>query len=228
MKRIKVIGFDADDTLWENEIYFRESEKKFFELLKEFAPAKEIEKKLYNIETINIPLFGYGVKSFTLSMIETALQISKNKVKADVINQIMEIGREQLEKPVVLLPFVRGVLERLSGNYKLVVVTKGDLLDQELKLQQSGLKPFFHHVEIVSHKTETEYTKVIKHLDIRPNQFMMVGNSIKSDILPVLRSGAKAVYIPHESVWIHEIADAPVGNPKFRQIHSILDLLRFA
>src|SRR5882762_6745456 len=176
----KVIAFDADDTLWDNELYFQETEKKFCELLEDFLPQHTVSRELLQTEIKNISLYGYGIKAFMLSMIETAIRITDKNIKAETIEKIINFGQELLEKPVLLMEGVEEVLKSLKTKYRLVLATKGDLLDQERKLKKSGLADFFHHIEIMSEKMETDYQKLIQHLDIKPNEFMMIGNSLKS------------------------------------------------
>ncbi len=225
-RNIRVIGFDADDTLWVNEPYYRETEGKFCELLKEYLPKDKIEEELFNTEISNLELYGYGIKAFTLSLIETALRISDSKVPSSTIKTIVELGKEQLNKPNHILEGVKQVLEALNPKYKLIVVTKGDLLDQERKLKNSNLLQYFHHIEIMSDKQEDNYKDLLKHLDIKPSEFLMVGNSLKSDIIPVLNLGGYGVFIPFHVTWQHERVDeAEVTSPRFYKVNSILDLL---
>lgn len=228
MNDIKVIGFDADDTLWVNETYFLETEKEFCSLLAPYADTSTVSSALFRTEIQNMPLYGYGVKAYILSVLETAIKISNGSIPADTLQQIITLGKEQLRKPVTLLPGVEQTLSCLHGKYKLIVATKGDLLDQENKLQRSGLEHYFHHVEIMSDKTEKEYRKLLHHLDIRPEQFLMIGNSVKSDILPPLALGCKALYVPSETTWAHERVDEPANHPQFRKalaIDQVLQLL---
>lgn len=221
-KGIEVIGFDADDTLWINETYYLETENEFCRLLAEYGESAKISAELYKTETSNMRLYGYGIKAFTLSLVETALRISNNKVPQDVISKIINLGKEQLDKPLVLLDEVKNVLDHLSQDYRLIVVTKGDLLDQERKLRNSSLEKYFHHIEIMSAKKESDYRKLLKHLDIEPGQFMMVGNSLRSDIIPVLAIGGYAVYVPFHTTWEHEEADEnSITSPRFRKIEKI-------
>ncbi|MEY4936279.1 MAG: hypothetical protein RIS64_2638 [Bacteroidota bacterium] len=227
MKKIKVIAFDADDTLWVNEPYFRATETKFYQLLEDFLPTAELEMELLKIEIKNIPLYGYGIKGFMLSMVETALKVSDGKIGVEVIEKILQYGKEMLEKPVELLDGVKNVLNQLKENYRLVVATKGDLLDQERKLQKSGLESYFHHIEIMSEKREADYSKLIKHLDIAPNAFLMVGNSVKSDILPVLNVGGHAIHVPFHTTWILEKVDVKITNPHFKQVEHISQILPY-
>jgi putative hydrolase of the HAD superfamily len=227
MNEIKVIAFDADDTLWVNEPYFRETEDRFCELLEDYLPHHSVARELLQMEIRNINLYGYGVKGFMLSMIEAAMELSDKTIKVDVIEKIIALGKELLEKPIVLLDEVEDVLQSLQGKYKLVVATKGDLLDQERKLRKSGLEHYFHHIEIMSEKKEADYQKLLKHLDIQPAEFMMLGNSLKSDVLPVLELGGHAVHIPYHTTWAHETIDKDINHANFRQVESIKDVLTF-
>jgi putative hydrolase of the HAD superfamily len=212
---IRVIAFDADDTLWINETYFREAEEKFASLLEDFLPQHAIMKELYRTEISNLSLYGYGIKGFMLSMIETALRISGEKMPIALVEKIIQIGQEMLGKPVDLLPGVREVLQSLQGKYRIVLATKGDLVDQERKLQKSGLEGFFHHIEIMSEKRTSDYEKLIGHLDIQASEFVMIGNSLKSDILPVLELGGYGIHVPFHTTWIHEQVDHEVKHERF-------------
>ncbi len=204
MDNIKVIAFDADDTLWVNEPYFREAENQFAKLLSIYETENKIHQELYQIITENIPLYGYGVKSCILSMIQCATEISNHQLPANITKRILDIGKDMLSKPIELLPGVIDVLAYLSPKYKLIVLTKGDLLDQEKKLERSGLLRYFHHVEVMSEKNTEGYQRILKHLDIAPQNFLMIGNSLKSDVLPVLKIGAKAIHVPYHSIWKFE------------------------
>ena len=212
---IRVIAFDADDTLWVNETYFREAEEKFANILEDFLPQHAIMKELYRTEIGNLGLYGYGIKGFMLSMIETALRISGEKMPIALVEKIIQIGQEMLGKPVDLLPGVREVLQSLQGKYRIVLATKGDLVDQERKLQKSGLEGFFHHIEIMSEKRTSDYEKLIKHLDIQASEFLMIGNSLKSDILPVLELGGYGIHVPFHTTWVHEQVDHEVKHERF-------------
>lgn len=225
MNNIKVIGFDADDTLWVNETYFLETEQAFCSLLSPFADTATVSSALFRTEIQNMPLYGYGIKAYMLSVLETAMKVSNGQVSTDILQQIIRLGKEQLCKPVTLLQGVEETLASLHPHYKLIVVTKGDLLDQEQKLNRSGLAHYFHHVEIMSDKTEKEYNKLLNHLDVRPEQFLMVGNSIKSDILPPLNLGCETVYVPFQTTWMHEQVEAPGTHPRFRKITSIDEII---
>ncbi len=222
---LKVIAFDADDTLWVNEPYFREAEDKFCALLEDYLPHHTVAKELFKTETQNIPLYGYGVKGFMLSMVETALRISNNTVPPIVIEKALEYGKELLDKPLELLEDIEDALQQLKKKYRLVVATKGDLLDQERKLKKSGLEHYFHHIEIMSDKQEADYQKLIKHLDIMPQEFMMIGNSLKSDVMPVLAVGAHAVHIPYHITWAHEAVAETIQHPNFQHVNSVKELL---
>ncbi|MFN8354116.1 MAG: HAD family hydrolase [Spirosomataceae bacterium] len=222
---LKVIAFDADDTLWVNEPYFQEAEKKFCELLEDFLPHHTVERELLQTEIANLPLYGYGVKGFMLSMVETALRVSDGTIGAEVIQKTIQYGKDLLQKPIELLEGVEEVLQVLQGHYRLVVATKGDLLDQERKLQKSGLEHYFHHIEIMSEKREADYRKLITHLDIRPEEFLMIGNSLKSDILPVLNIGGYGVHVPYHTTWALETVEHHVQHPNFYQVKHINELL---
>lgn len=228
-KNIKVIAFDADDTLWVNEPYFREAESQFAKLLSVFETENKIHQELYKKEIGNIPIYGYGVKAFILSMIECGIEVSQGRMTAKMTHEILEIGKAMLQKPIELLDGIQEVLEQLSKKYKLIVATKGDLLDQENKLEKSNLLKYFHHVEVMSEKTEKDYEKLVKHLDITPNDFLMIGNSLKSDILPLINIGANAVHIPFHTTWEFEkIDDGVLQDNSYITLSScrgLLDLL---
>lgn len=225
---IKVIAFDADDTLWVNEPYFRTAEKAFCELLKEYVPEEECNELLYKFEIQNLPLYGYGIKPFVLSLIEAAITISKKKIPLEVVSEIIAIGKEMLQMPVELIDGIEATLAHLSKKYLLVMATKGDLLDQERKLIKSGLEKYFHHIEVMSDKQPKNYQKLITHLDIPPSQFLMVGNSLKSDVLPVLEIGSYAIHIPFHTTWEHEKVEEEVMHCNFKELKlasELIDLL---
>ena len=201
---IKVIAFDADDTLWTNETYFREAEETFAVLLSKYETKTKIDQELFKTEIKNLAIYGYGIKGFVLSMIECALVVSNYKLPQETIRKILDIGKDMLEKPIELLDGVEEVLQGLQGKYRLIVATKGDLLDQERKLEKSNLLQYFHHVEVMSDKKEKDYLKLVKHLDITPSQFLMIGNSLKSDVLPLLNINASAIHVPFHTTWVHE------------------------
>lgn len=223
---LKVIAFDADDTLWVNEPYFRETEEKFCGLLEDYVPHHTAAQELFKTEMQNLALYGYGVKGFMLSMVETALRVSNNTAPPGIIEKAISYGKDLLERSIELLDGMEEALHLLKKKqYRLVVATKGDLLDQERKLQKSGLAHYFHHIEIMSDKQEADYNKLIKHLDIEPGEFLMVGNSLKSDVLPVLAIGGHAVHIPYHTTWAHEKVEHIIEHPHFRQVNSIKELL---
>src|SRR5579872_1564664 len=222
---IKVIAFDADDTLWVNEPYFQNTEKKFCALLEEFLPQHTLSRELLKIEIENLALYGYGIKGYILSMIETALKVSDNTISIEAIERIIDYGKELLNEPIELLDNVEEVLKTLQPHYRIVVATKGDLLDQERKLKKSGLSHYFHHIEIMSDKGESDYQKLIKHLDIAPEQFMMIGNSVKSDIVPVLNIGGHAIHIPYHTTWAHEHVETKLEHENFRHVEHLKEVL---
>lgn len=225
-KLIKVIAFDADDTLWTNEPFFQEVEKQYTDLLKPYGTSEEISAALFQTEMKNLRLLGYGAKAFTISMVETALQVSQQKIAAEDICRIIDLGKSLLEMPIELLPGVKETLKALKekGNYKLVVATKGDLLDQENKLERSGLAPYFDHIEVMSDKTEKEYRRLLNILQIAPSEFLMIGNSLKSDIQPVLSLGGYGVHVPFEVMWQHEVVDT-FTHDHLKQIKGVDELL---
>ncbi|OEK08405.1 HAD family hydrolase [Flavivirga aquatica] len=226
-ENIKVIGFDADDTLWVNETYFREAEVKFGKLLSEYETLNRIDQELFKKEIGNLPLYGYGVKAFVLSMVECALELSNYNVSTKTIEAIMNIGKEMLNKPVELLDGVEDVLKKLSQNYRLILATKGDLLDQERKLENSGLTSYFHHIEVLSYKREVNYSKLLNHLDINPSEFLMIGNSLKSDVLPLVNIKAHAIHVPFHTTWAHEQVSEKEKNGKtYKTLNSISELLK--
>lgn len=222
-----VIAFDADDTLWVNEPYFRESEEAFAALFEDYLPQHQTQQALFKTEMDNLALYGYGVKGFMLSMVETAIRITNGNLSAAGTHRIIEIGKELLDRPIEILPHVEEVLQTLSSKYRLVVATKGDLLDQERKLKKSGLAKYFHHIEIMSDKKPEDYQKLIRHLDIAPEQFLMIGNSLKSDILPVLDLGGHGIHIPFHTTWAHEMVSHPVVHPQFREIETLDEVLLY-
>ncbi len=204
VKGINVIGFDADDTLWVNETYFREAEAAFAGMLEQYETKNTIDQELFKMEMRNLELYGYGVKGFVLSMVESALELSNNTVSQETLAQILDLGKEMISKPVELLNGVETVLEELSKKYRLIVLTKGDLLDQERKLERSGLSKYFHHVEVLSDKKEENYLRLLEHLKIDVAEFLMIGNSLKSDVLPIINIGARAIHVPFHTTWQHE------------------------
>ncbi|MCX6307916.1 MAG: HAD family hydrolase [Bacteroidia bacterium] len=222
MKSIKVIGFDADDTLWSNACFFQEVELKFCDLLSAFHSKEVLARELYQTELCNMEWYGYGAMAFTLSLIETAIRVSQGQVSAPIIAELLEAGKSILDKPIQLFPGIPDILPSLSEQYRLVVVTKGDLLDQERKLAKSGLLPFFQHVEVVTEKHEANYKQLIDFMNIKPHEFLMVGNSLKSDILPVLAIGGKAIHVPFHMEWQYEKTGNPV--PPYIEITTLFEL----
>ncbi|MES2239581.1 MAG: HAD family hydrolase [Bacteroidota bacterium] len=223
---LKVIAFDADDTLFVNETYFLETEEKFCELMSDYLSHQGISQELFKIEIGNLKIYGYGIKAYILSMIEAAMNISENTIPVEVIGKIIEYGKELLEKPIVLLDGVEETLEALYGKYKLVVATKGDLLDQRRKLHNSGLGKYFHHIEVMSDKQEKDYLDLIKRLEIQPSEFFMIGNSLKSDVLPVLGIGGHAAHVPFHTTWAHEKIDHEVKHENFSAFENITEILK--
>jgi putative hydrolase of the HAD superfamily len=225
-QNIKVIAFDADDTLWVNETYFREAEHEFAKLLSAFETENKIDQELFKTEIRNLDMYGYGIKGFVLSMIECALELSNKNVNAAVIEKVLNIGKDMLNKPIDLLDGIEEVLSSLHGKYKLIVATKGDLLDQERKLEKSGLLKYFHHIEVMSEKKEADYQKLVKHLDIDSSELLMIGNSLKSDVLPLLQIGAQAIHVPFHTTWVHEeVSKQDALNSDYKTIQKITDLL---
>jgi putative hydrolase of the HAD superfamily len=225
---IKVIGFDADDTLWVNETYFREAEEEVGYLLSHYETPNKIDQELFRMEIKNLSIYGYGVKGFVLSMIEMALELSNNSVSNEVIGKILDIGKRMINRPIELLDGVEEVLKSLSKDYKLIVATKGDLLDQERKLEKSGLIDYFHHVEVLSEKQEANYSKLLKHLEINPIEFLMVGNSLKSDILPLVNIGSKAIHVPFHTTWQHEkVTNYEKNGSDYHTVESLTEILNF-
>ncbi|ASU33489.1 HAD family hydrolase [Mucilaginibacter xinganensis] len=224
---LKVIAFDADDTLWVNEPYYRQTEEQFYNLLGGYSTQHELERELLKTEIGNLTFYGYGIKGFVLSMIETALRISNNTISAEVVGAILDLGKQMLNQPIELLDGVEDVLGTLKSKYRLVVATKGDLLDQERKLKKSGISHYFHHIEIMSEKDDANYLKLIRHLDIAPQELLMVGNSLKSDIMPVLNIGGNAVHVPYHITWAHEQIEHSIESEKFKSVVEIRELLGF-
>ena len=226
-KDIKVVGFDADDTLWVNETYFRETEEKFADLLEGFETKNKIDQELFRMEIKNLDLYGYGIKGFMLSMIESALELSNNGVSQATLGKILDLGKEMIARPVELLEGVEEVLKNLQDRYRLIVLTKGDLLDQERKLERSGLTDYFHHVEVLSDKKEKNYQNLLDHLDIDVKNFVMIGNSLKSDVLPLVNIGARAIHVPFHTTWQHEMVHGPVERKGYMTVSALPDILKY-
>ena len=221
----KIIAFDADDTLWHNEPYFDEAQAKFCDLFADYASKQEILQLILSHQVKNLPLYGFGIKAFTLSMIDSALELTNNQISGQGIKKIIEIGRDLLQKPVELLPEVEDVLKQLKGKYKLVVATKGDLKDQHRKLHDSGLGLYFHHIEVMSDKKELDYEKMLLRLDTKPENFIMIGNSLKSDVLPVLNIGGHGYHIAYHTTWEYEKIDFEIQHDNFKSLEKITDVL---
>lgn len=220
---LTTIGFDADDTLWHNEAFFRLTQSRFIELLADFAEGPHLEDRLLAAERRNLGHYGYGVKGFVLSMIETAIEVTDARVSADVISELLAAGRDMLRHPVDLLPHAAETVTTLARDYRVILITKGDLLDQERKLAESGFGDLFHGVEIVSEKTAAVYANLFDRHGHGAARGVMVGNSLKSDVLPMLAAGGVGVHVPHGLTWALETADVPVGH---RHFHALPDLGR--
>ncbi len=218
---LTTIGFDADDTLWQNEAFFRLTQAQFVTLLADYAGQDHLEERLLAAERRNLGHYGFGVKGFVLSMIETAIEVTEGRVPASVISDLMAAGREMLRHPIELLPHAREAVAALAGEHRVLLITKGDLLDQERKLAQSGLGDLFDGVEIVSDKTPAVYAAIFARHGTQADQAMMVGNSLKSDVLPVLDVGGWGVHVPHGLTWALEHADPPQNHARF---HHLPDL----
>ena len=221
---ITTVGLDADDTLWHNETIFRLTHARFVDLLDDHGDAETIEARLADVERRNLRLYGYGVKGFTLSMIETAMELCDGGAPPEVVREILAAGREMLAHPVETLPGVDEAIAELSEKYRLVLITKGDLLDQERKLAASGLGERFSAVEIVSEKDRATYQRVFARHGTGPAEAVMAGNSMKSDVLPAIAAGAWGVHIPYHVTWAHELADAPENEPRYVSLARIGEL----
>jgi len=225
-KNIKVIAFDADDTLWVNETYFREVELEFARLLSAYETKNKIVQEIIKKEIGNLHFYGYGIKGFVLSMVECALELSNYQINQKTIESILNLGKEMLEKPIELLDGVEEVLQSLQGKYRLIVATKGDLYDQERKLEKSNLLKYFHHIEVMSDKKEKDYQKLVKHLDIKSSELLMIGNSLKSDILPLVKIGASAIHVPFHTTWIHEeVSKEKQSETDYKTVLNIKEVL---
>lgn len=224
MNQLTTIGFDADDTLWQNEAFFRLTQDRFADLLAAHAPADHLHERLLAAERRNIGHYGFGIKGFVLSMIETAIEVTQSRVPAQVISEIIAAGRDMLDHPIDLLPDAREAVAALASDYRVLLITKGDLLDQERKLAQSGLGDLFHGVEIVSNKTAAVYSTIFARHGTGAEHAMMVGNSLKSDVIPAIEAGGWGVHVPHGMTWALEHADAPLGHRRFRALTGLGEL----
>mgnify|MGYP001592603168 CR=1 FL=1 len=226
---LRILGFDADDTLWHNETIFQLSHQRFAELLGAHAEPERLIERLEAMERRNLKLYGYGIKGFTLSMVETALEVADAALPATVIADLLAIGREMLAHPVEPLPGVAATLEALrKGGHRLALITKGDLFDQEQKIARSGLADLFDTVEIVSEKTASTYGRIFGRFGAGEGEAVMIGNSAVSDILPALQAGYWGFHIPYAVTWTHEQAEVPDDAPRFRrlaQVGEVPDLL---
>jgi len=224
MRPLSTIGFDADDTLWHTERVYRLTESRVATLLADYADAEDLSRRLLETERRMLQFYGYGRKGFMLSMIETAINVTDGRVPTSIIRDLLALGHDMYAEPVETLPGVRDTLEGLATEYQLVLITKGDLLDQEQKLARSGLGDLFHAVEIVSDKTPDTYRRLLARHGNGPGHSMMVGNSMKSDIVPALEAGSWGVHIPHPLTWALEQADPPRDKQRFWQIEEISGL----
>jgi len=218
------IGLDADDTLWQNEQFFRMTQERFAELLADFAPPDRLLERLLAAEKRNLGHYGFGVKGFVLSMIETAIEVTDERVPATVIQELLRAGQDMLRHPIHLLPHAREAIEALAADYRLLLITKGDLLDQERKLAQSGLGELFDGVEIVSHKTPAVYHEIFTRHGEGPARGLMVGNSLRSDVIPAIEAGAWGVYVPHRLTWELEHAEPPAGHARYHELSDLAAL----
>ena len=224
---LKVIAFDADDTLFVTEPYFQETEKAFCDLLADYLPQHELQKELFRLQTQNLDRYGYGIKGYVLSMIETANLVSNHTIPGIMVSKIIDLGKEMIEHPIELIDGVEHTLQSLHGRYKLIVATKGDLKDQQRKLHDSGLGHYFHHIEVMADKQVLNYQKLLQRLEVAPENFMMIGNSLKSDVIPVLEMGSYGVHVPFHVTWEHEKISYQVIHPNFTSIQELSDVLTF-
>jgi putative hydrolase of the HAD superfamily len=217
---ITTVAFDADDTLWANEDYFISAQAQYQAILAPYR-AEWDAQELYETEQRNLAYFGYGIKGFVLSMIETAIQVTDGAISSLEISQIIDIGRAMVHAPLELLPHVNQVIPALAPHVRLMIITKGDLFDQESKIARSGLAEYFRHIEVVSDKTPTAYERILRRYDIHPREFVMIGNSLRSDILPVVHIGGYAIHVPYHLTWQHEHVDVP---PHEQRWHTCADI----
>jgi len=221
---IRILGFDADDTLWHNESIFEHAHEAYRRLLAKYHPAEEVNRVLYATEMRNIPLYGYGVKGYMLSCVEAAIELTKGAISGQEIREILATGQRMLAHPVELLPDVTTVVPGLAREFRLLLITKGDLHHQEKKITESGLAAHFHAIEIVSEKDPAAYDRVLRRHGVAPAEFAMIGNSLKSDILPVLGLGGAGVHVPYHITWAHEEAEVPATEKRFRRIARLGEL----
>ena len=221
---IDAIGFDADDTLWHNEVIFEETHRRYCELLSRHHDARTVEETLHATEMRNLELFGYGIKGFALSSIETAILLTDGQISAEEIRSIIDLAKAMMHHPVELLPGVADTVRTLAFDHPIILITKGDLRDQQRKIAKSGLAGYFSHTEVVAEKNRETYARVLERARVRPDRFVMVGNSIKSDVLPVLDLGGTAIHIPYPTTWVHERADRPENQGRFFELNSLAEL----
>jgi putative hydrolase of the HAD superfamily len=222
---VTLVGFDADDTLWHNERFYRLTQDRFADLLSDHAERTDLEARLLAAEKRNLGRYGYGIKGFTLSMIETAIEVTDARVPASVISELIAAGQDMLAHPIHLLPHARETVEAASADHRVVLITKGDLLDQERKLAQSGLGDLFDGVEIVSEKSLPVYQEIFRRHGIEADAAVMVGNSMRSDVRPVIDAGGWGIYVPHGLVWDVEFAEPPTEAPRYREIAHLGELM---
>ncbi|MCP8883844.1 HAD family hydrolase [Devosia sp. XJ19-1] len=224
MPRITTIALDADDTLWQNEQFFRLTEQRFSDLLRDYTDAPDLTERLITATARNLQFYGFGAKGFALSMVETALEVTEHRVPGTVIAEILAAGRELLDYPLETLPYVDAALEHLQHRYRLIVITKGDIFDQERKLAASGLADYFAAVEVVADKTEAVYRRIFARHTEGAEHTIMAGNSLKSDILPAIAAGAFAAHVPHDLTWSYEHAEEPADHPRYTRIAHLGEL----
>ena len=221
MSKFDLIAFDADDTLWHNERLYVNAQSRFVELLAHYHDPDWIRERLYQTETRNLQHFGYGIKAFALSMLESAVELTEGRLAGQDVKTLIDLAKEMLTAPVELLPHVSEVIPQLAKQYPLMVITKGDLLDQETKINRSGLGRYFRDIEVVSHKTRETYARLLEKHAIPSERFLMVGNSLRSDILPILELGGAAIHIPYETTWLHEMAEPPTSQAGFYALEDM-------
>ncbi len=222
MARFDVIAFDADDTIWHSERLYVNAQARFKTLLSRYLSPDRIDQRLYEAEVRNLPHFGYGIKGFALSMIETAVELTEGRISGSDVQTMIDTAKEMLSADIELLDYAADTIARLSGIYTLMLITKGDLRDQEMKIARSGLAPYFRHIEIVSEKNQEDYAVLMQRYSIPPDNFLMIGNSLRSDVLPVLALGAHAVHVPYPLIWAHEVTDPPPdGQPGYYRLEHL-------
>jgi putative hydrolase of the HAD superfamily len=225
---IEIIAFDADDTLWHNERYYTEAKDVFIKILKRYHDEEWIGERLDKTEMQNLNRYGYGIKSFTLSMIETAIQLTEGRINGNEIQEIISIAWEMLRQPIEVFPGVRETIETLKNNHKILLITKGDLFEQEAKIARSGLGDLFDGIEIVSEKNPAAYQEIVNRYQVKAENFLMIGNSLKSDVLPVVAIGGVGVHIPFETTWVHELVDEKdLLGKEYSQLNHISEIIEF-